>query len=142
MRMYINKNWQFVSEFHDELLQNENWDNAQLVTLPHTVKQTPFHYFDESEYQMLSAYHYALEVPELWKGKSVLLTFEGAAHVAEVYLNGQKVGQHGCGYTAFTMKLNSLNYGHKLIINSNSNKELLFFYQDSCELIVSWGIMC
>ena len=39
---------------------------------------------------------------EVW-GKKILLTIDGAAHDAEVYWNGKKVGEHRCGYTAFTM---------------------------------------
>ena len=108
--MYINRNWQFVPEFKEELLQCQCWSEAQNITLPHTVKETPFHYFDEHEYQMISGYHYVLDVPEFWENKVVLLTFEGAAHVAEVYLNGHLIGTHGCGYTAFTLKLDNLNY--------------------------------
>ena len=29
----------------------------------------------------------------------------GAAHDSEVFLNGEKVGEHHCGYTAFTMDI-------------------------------------
>ena len=35
----------------------------------------------------------------------MLLTFEGVAHSAVVFLNGEKVGAHACGYTAFTVEL-------------------------------------
>ena len=126
MRMYINRNWQFVPEFKEELLQSENWNDSEKVTLPHTVKETPFHYFDESEYQMISGYHYVLEVPDEWKQKIVLLTFEGAAHVAEVYLNGKLIGSHGCGYTAFTVKLDQLNYGqtNHLVVKLDSRESV------------------
>ena len=126
MRMYINRNWQFVPEFKEDLLQCENWSEAVNVTLPHTVKETPFHYFDEHEYQMISGYHTTLEVPESWKDKAVLLTFEGAAHVAEVYLNGQMIGRHDCGYTAFTLKLDDLIYGqmNHLVVKLDSRESV------------------
>ena len=103
MRIYLNRDWEFSPEYG-------NWQ-SQTVDIPHTCRETPFHYFDESEYQMVSGYRKALDVPAEWEGKQVLLTFEGVAHDCEVFLNGQSVGQHHCGYTAFTVKLENLNYG-------------------------------
>ena len=77
-RIYINNNWQFCEGADYD-------DNAvQTVRLPHTVKETPFNYFDEHIYQMLSWYRRELQIPQDWKGKSVLLTFEGVAHDCEV----------------------------------------------------------
>ncbi len=101
MRIYLNRNWNF---------------EGKSVDIPHTVKETPFHYFDESEYQMISNYQKEIDVPNEWKGKTVLLTFEGVAHACEVFLNGEKIGEHRCGYTAFTVELKNLLYGEKNLI--------------------------
>ena len=90
---------------------------VQCVTLPHTVKETPFHYFDEGVYQMVSGYRKELDVPNEWKNKCIFLTFEGAAHDAEVYLNGKKIGEHHCGYTAFQIELKELNIGQKNLLS-------------------------
>ena len=80
-------------------------NTLQPVRLPHTCKETPFHYFDESLYQMVSGYRRHLLIPKDWQGKRILLTFEGAAHDSTVFCNGKKVGEHHCGYTAFTVDL-------------------------------------
>ncbi|WP_446686131.1 sugar-binding domain-containing protein [Paenibacillus aurantiacus] len=40
-------------------------------------------------------------VPESWSGKRVKLNFGAVDYLATVYVNGQKVGQHKGGYTAF-----------------------------------------
>ena len=105
-RFYLNDDWLFTEQFEDSLAAPEYPENTlQPVRLPHTCKETPFHYFDESLYQMVSGYRRHLLIPKDWQGKQILLTFEGAAHDSTVFCNGKKVGEHHCGYTAFTVDL-------------------------------------
>ena len=112
-RLYLNDDWLFTEQFEDSLVAPEYPENTlQPVRLPHTCKETPFHYFDESLYQMVSGYRRHLLIPKDWQGKQILLTFEGAAHDSTVFCNGKKVGEHHCGYTAFTVDLtDSVLYG-------------------------------
>ena len=116
-RIYLNNDWFFTEEYEDslrELRPEALMAAAGLVPvrIPHTCKELPYHYFDESEYQMVCGYVRRLSIPEDWKGKTLLLTFEGAAHDAEVYVNGKPAGEHHCGYTAFTLDITSLvEYG-------------------------------
>ena len=112
-RLYLNDDWLFTEQFEDSLMAPEYPENTlQPVRLPHTCKETPFHYFDESLYQMVSGYRRHLLIPKDWQGKQILLTFEGAAHDSTVFCNGKKVGEHHCGYTAFTVDLtDSVLYG-------------------------------
>ena len=105
-RLYLNDDWLFTEQFEDSLVAPEYPENTlQPVRLPHTCKETPFHYFDESLYQMVSGYRRHLLIPKDWQGKRILLTFEGAAHDSTVFCNGKKVGEHHCGYTAFTVDI-------------------------------------
>ena len=112
-RLYLNDDWLFTEQFEDSLAAPEYPENTlQPIRLPHTCKETPFHYFDESLYQMVSGYRRHLLIPKDWQGKRILLTFEGAAHDSTVFCNGKKVGEHHCGYTAFTVDLtDSVLYG-------------------------------
>ena len=112
-RLYLNDDWLFTEQFEDSLMAPEYPENTlQPIRLPHTCKETPFHYFDESLYQMVSGYRRHLLIPADWQGKRILLTFEGAAHDSTVFCNGKKVGEHHCGYTAFTVDLtDSVLYG-------------------------------
>ena len=112
-RLYLNDDWLFTEQFEDSLMAPEYPENTlQPVRLPHTCKETPFHYFDESLYQMVSGYRRHLLIPADWQGKRILLTFEGAVHDSTVFCNGKKVGEHHCGYTAFTVDLtDSVLYG-------------------------------
>ena len=127
-RFYLNDDWLFTEQFEDSLTAPEYPENTlQPVRLPHTCKETPFHYFDESFYQMVSGYRRHLQVPADWQGKLILLTFEGAAHDSTVFCNGKKVGEHHCGYTAFTVDLtDNVLYGQDnlLCIRLDSRENL------------------
>ena len=127
-RFYLNDDWLFTEQFEDSLAAPEYPENTlQPVRLPHTCKETPFHYFDESLYQMVSGYRRHLQIPADWQGKQILLTFEGAAHDSTVFCNGKKVGEHHCGYTAFTVDLtNNVLYGQDnlLCIRLDSRENL------------------
>jgi len=46
-------------------------------------------------------YHRTFNIPEAWKGKRVLLHFDGADWEAEVWLNGRPLGRHRGGYDSF-----------------------------------------
>ena len=119
MRIYLNRDWNFSADF-------ENSSQMQRVDIPHSCAETPFHYFDESVYQMVSRYQRELFAPAEWGGKPVLLTFEGVAHDCEVFLNGQPIGQHHSGYTAFTVKLDGLRYGetNDIVVKVDSRESL------------------
>lgn len=104
--MYWNREWKFAKIYSDELLADDyNEADLENVELPHTPVITPYHYFDESIYQGVYGYRKAFIAKEQWHGKQIILTIEGAAHSAEVYLNGILLAEHHCGYTAFCVNL-------------------------------------
>ena len=82
-RIYLNNDWLFTEQFQDEMLVPEYPEETlQSVRIPHTCKETPFHYFDESIYQMVSGYRRHLMIPKDWQGQRILLTFEESITVA------------------------------------------------------------
>ena len=127
-RIYLNNDWKFAEQFEASMTEAAYDDSAmQNVRLPHTCKETPLHYFDEHCYQMISGYRRVIEAEKEWEGKKILLTIDGAAHDSEVFLNGEKVGEHHCGYTAFTMDISgALRYGEKniLVVKVDSREDL------------------
>ena len=104
-RVYLNDNWLFAEEFKSEYIKGATDEGMKEIRIPHTTKELPFNYFSEDEYQMVCAYRKVITAPVDWADKRILITFEGAAHYAEVYLNGEKIGEHYSGYTAFTIEL-------------------------------------
>ena len=107
MKRYpLNDGWYFTEQFTRQLTTLEKPEPELVpVRLPHTVKLLPFNDFSEQAYQMVSGYLRFLVPPESWRGQRVRVVFEGAAHQARVYLNGQLLAQHACGYTAFMVDL-------------------------------------
>lgn len=78
---------------------------GECVRLPHTNALVPLHYADPKYYEMICGYRRRIELDEAWRDKRVFVRFDGAAHIAEVFLNGKSLFEHRCGYTAFTVEL-------------------------------------
>ena len=95
--------WEFVPEWQDDFARGEG--SGETVRLPHTVKEIPLHYADPDSYQMVCGYRRVLKLGEDLNGRRVFLQFDGAAHIATVYLNGTALTQHRCGYTAFRVEI-------------------------------------
>ena len=99
----INNDWEFVFSWTDGFGRGEGAGEA--VRLPHTVKELPLHCADSADYETVSGYRRRLAVPKEAEGQRVFLQFDGAAHIATVYLNGYKLATHRCGYTAFRVEI-------------------------------------
>lgn len=86
-------------------LADSMWER---VTLPHTwnIKDT---FDDEPGYRRgASWYRRDLKLDPKLKNKRIFLYFEGANQVADVYVNGQRAGQHIGGYSAFSFDVTDL----------------------------------
>lgn len=127
-RIYINDDWKYLNHFNEEMLKN-NYDesNMESIRLPHSVVQTPFNYFDEGIYQMISTYRKVIIPKDDWIDKHVFLTVEAAAHKSTLYINGHELITHSCGYTSYTVDLGPYLEGGKeniLVIKVDSNESL------------------
>lgn len=104
--------WEFTAEWSDAFLEGKG--EAESVRIPHTVKEIPLHYAGPEEYELICGYRRSLDIPGEYMGKRLLLQFDGAAHIATVYVNGIETATHRCGYTAFRVEITDLvNYGGK-----------------------------
>ncbi len=95
-------NWEFTTSWE------AGFENATAVRLPHTVKELPLHYIDHKAYQMVCGYRRPLPIPMEYAGKRLFLQFDGAAHIATVYVNGEEAAHHHTGYTAFRCEITDL----------------------------------
>lgn len=103
MKTNLNNNWQYFDSWSEDIFGN---NGGEIVRIPHANKLVPFNNYDESEVQILCGYRHIVNLT-VRPSSTYLLTFEGVAHYSEVYLNGQFVGKHACGYTAFTLDITS-----------------------------------
>ena len=123
----INNNWEFIFKWSDGFECGEG--EAEAVRLPHTVKEMPLHYGDKSEYETVCGYRRYISVSDEDEDKRVFAQFDGAAHIATIYINGREIATHRCGYTAFRVELTDyLIRGEKNILavklDSTENAEI------------------
>ena len=96
-------NWEFVTNWFEGFETGEG--QGMTVRLPHTVQECPQHYADHKSYEMVCGYRRKLELGQELEGKHIFLQFDGAAHIATVFLNGVEVQTHRCGYTGFRVDI-------------------------------------
>ena len=95
--------WEFTPQWSLDFAAGQG--EGTPVRLPHTVKELPLHYIDHKAYQMVCGYRKRLPILPEYAGKRLFLQFDGAGHIATVYINGEKVCHHRTGYTAFRLEI-------------------------------------
>ena len=107
--------WEFIPEWTDGFAEGQGTGTP--VRLPHTVKELPMHYADHTSYQMICGYRRKLEIGEELAGKRLFLQFDGAAHIATVFVNGKALAHHRSGYTGFRVDITDavIPGGHNLL---------------------------
>ncbi len=99
----LNSGWQFTEKWSEEFLEGKG--ACEEVRLPHTNLMLPYHNIDHESYQMICGYRRKVEAGCSMEGKRAFLQFDGAAHIATVYVNGKEKTVHSCGYTAFRVEI-------------------------------------
>ena len=102
MRSLCN-HWEFVPNWFEGFETGEGTGTP--VRLPHTVQEVFQHYGDHNAYQLVCGYRRKLELGRELEGKHIFLQFDGAAHIAAVFLNGTELVTHRCGYTGFRVEI-------------------------------------
>ncbi len=95
--------WQFTPRWSDDFPLGTG--EYETVRLPHTVGEIPLHYATPAHYETVCGYRRTLDIPAAYAGKRIFLRFDGAAHIATVYVNGRELLTHLCGYTAFSVEI-------------------------------------
>ena len=68
MKQALNFNWQFVPDYKEEYI-NKFPNSSETINIPHSVKEVPYNYFDEKDYQIISTYEKHFDVEESIKDK-------------------------------------------------------------------------
>lgn len=95
----LNDGWQFIKSADPAGAEREP------VTLPHTWNAVDGQDGGNDYHRGTCWYERKLPKPELEDGKRAWLEFKGAAMMAEVYLNGEKLVRHEGGYSTFRVDL-------------------------------------
>ena len=103
MKQSLCNDWEFTSQWSEAFGCGQG--QGQAVRLPHTAAEIPLHYGDSQAYQMVCGYRRRLVLDPALSSKRLFLQFDGAGHMATVYLNGRELATHRCGYTAFRVEI-------------------------------------
>ena len=116
----LNNDWRFF--FKDE----NSSDGARYVNVPHTWNLDALT-GSRSYNQTTASYLRELYIPAEWSDKRLFLRFHGVQSIADVFLNGEHIGEHRGGWTAFTIEITdkvrfeSDNSLHVMVSNAYHN---------------------
>jgi len=102
----FNREWKFLLGDHPgaqaAAFDDNQWND---IGLPHSFS-TP--YFAAPQFYVgYGWYRKHFDLPPKWDGKRLFLEFEGAFQEVEIFVNGQRVGEHKGGYTGFSLDITS-----------------------------------
>ena len=105
----LNNNWEFARDPYSNGLsmpgKTLKWEK---VNLPHTWNTEDIMDDEPGYYRGTGWYKKMIHVDRSLMGKSCYLHFEGANQVSELYINGQKAGDHVGGYSGFYIPVSAL----------------------------------
>lgn len=139
-RVSLNRNWTFTSADgksktinvpHDYLIEqpwvapaaDEKADNSDAgANIKSRLSARGFKELESGTYTR------TVTAKNTWKGKRVVLDFQGIMFVADVFLNGKQIGKTDYGYLGFEIDItNKLNYGQdneiKVVCGQGSPKD-------------------
>lgn len=100
----FNRDWEFqlgdVPGAEAAAFNDATWSDAGL---PHSFSMPYF--ASDRFYVGYGWYRKHFDVPAAWSGKRINLEFDGVFQVAEVFVNGRRVGEHKGGYTGFNFDI-------------------------------------
>jgi beta-galactosidase len=110
----FNPDWRFLKA-DPAVAEAAGFDDAAWtpVSAPHTFNDTdtfdnwslPGHRGEQEQWSGRTWYRKTFTAPAGWRGKKVFIEFEAVRQVAEVYLNGVKLGTAKSGFTPFGFDL-------------------------------------
>ncbi|HLP75455.1 MAG TPA: beta galactosidase jelly roll domain-containing protein, partial [Candidatus Paceibacterota bacterium] len=101
----FNREWKFqlgdIAGADAAAFDDAKWDTANL---PHSFS-TPYFAANDKFYVGYGWYRKRFDVPAEWSGKRINVEFDGVFQVAELFVNGRRVGEHKGGYTGFAFDI-------------------------------------
>jgi beta-galactosidase len=100
----FNREWKFqlgdVTGAESVAFDDGNWNSANL---PHSFSMP---YFAADRFYVgYGWYRKHFDAPTAWSGRRVNLKFDGVFQVAEIFVNGKRIGEHRGGYTGFSIDI-------------------------------------
>ena len=99
------------------------WQN---IVVPHTWDAGPDNPFAApGHFRGVGWYRRRLEIPSGWRGRRVLMHFNGVFQVTDAWVNGRHAGQHTGGYTSFAFDVtDAVEFGKTNVVAVKVNDVL------------------
>ncbi len=127
MKQSLSFKWHFIDRFEEPFLKALPKD-AKLVDIPHNIKDVPYNYFNENDYQKVVTYEKLFDVEENIENKSVVIRFEGYMLQADIYLNDVFIGHYASGYVPVPIDVTNQikQKGNRLVVvlDTREDKEI------------------
>ena len=99
----LNGTWQFKTDQYEQGL-SENWQTTNYPSNNWETIKVPGNWDLKNEYADYAGaawYRKNFEVPASWNDKAIRLHFESVYNDVEIWLNGEKLGEHHVGFVPF-----------------------------------------
>lgn len=134
-KFYKANNSTFFTDFENGQKYFENqgqWTKLEVwedITLPHTYNKDDMQK-DRNFFEGNAVYQKTFRPAETDKERRTFLKFEGVGAVAQLFVNGNYIGEHKGGYSMFVFEIsNSIEYGKEnsitVIADNKSRKDII-----------------
>ncbi|GEM70019.1 beta-galactosidase [Sphingobacterium mizutaii NBRC 14946 = DSM 11724] len=134
-KFYKANNSTFFTDFENGQKYFENqgqWTKLEIwedITLPHTYNKDDMQK-DRNFFEGKAVYQKTFHPDEADKNRRTFLKFEGVGAVAQLFVNGNYIGEHKGGYSMFVFEIsNSIEYGKDnsitVIADNKSRKDII-----------------
>ncbi len=103
-RINLNRNWDFTTQCNEKFITGESIAR-EYADLPHCMDNTSYDYISQVKSDKSCAYRKVIYFQPQWVDKRIYIEVGAAAHKSEVFINGELLYTHNCGYTSYTVEL-------------------------------------
>lgn len=132
----LNGTWQFKTDPYQQGLE-ENWQALNFPTSDWDEMKVPGNWDIKNEYADYFGtawYRKDFEAPSNWREKAIRLHFQAVYNDVEVWLNGEKLGEHHVGFLPFHFDI-----GEKIKIGTSNTIALRVNNEFKRGAIWNWG---
>ena len=133
----FNSDWRFAKTEEIPGALPENWER---VELPHTWNAIDGQDGGNDYWRGTAVYCKAFAKPELEEGGRAILQIDGAANIADVYLNGRKLNHHEGGFSTFRTDLTEALEADNLLCVAVNNAENDYVYPQKADFTFYGGL--
>jgi len=116
-QMSLDGAWKFAFQAGEQAtnpsFNDQRW---QTIIVPHSWPKEGEELHDES-FRTVATYRRSFFASKRWQAKRVILRFDAASLIADVYLNGTRVGRHVGGFAAFNFDItDAVRFGQQNLL--------------------------